>query len=117
MRKHGFTLIEILLVLGILLVLAVALATYSFQAWSRAREAALRHYLDEARGVALVFHTDHARYPLNLGELTDSGLRPPRPEYHFVYAGGDTDSFCAWGQVGQITLRVEAAGLSVGACP
>ncbi|WP_233493014.1 hypothetical protein [Meiothermus sp. Pnk-1] len=64
-----------------------------------------------------MFHTDHARYPRDLGELTDGGLRPPRPEYHFVYAGGDADNFCAWGQAGQITLRVEAAGLSLGACP
>jgi len=119
MNKQGFTLIEVLLVVAIVLILTAALTISSFQSLNRSREASLRHYLHQVQGTALTFHIREGRYPFSLAELIapEYGLAPPRPEYNFVYAGGDTSNFCASGRVGQISLRIDAQDINLGSCP
>jgi general secretion pathway protein G len=66
---HGFTLIELMVVMAIIaLLLTIATPRY-FKHMDRAREATLRETLNVMRDSIDKFHGDHGRYPTELQEL------------------------------------------------
>ncbi len=68
-RRTGFSLVELLVVLAALaLLLSVAAPTYVKHV-DRARDVVLRHNLAGVRDAIDKFHADHARYPQDLAEL------------------------------------------------
>jgi len=73
LRKRGFTLIEIILVVSILVLLGtLAAATHKNQA-RKARESVLRHNLQNMRMVLDQYNNDKGYYPPGLETLTDEG--------------------------------------------
>ncbi len=69
MRKRGFTLIEMLVVLAALgLLLAIAAPRYTEHV-DRAREAVLKQNLANVRDAIDKFRADRSRYPADLAEL------------------------------------------------
>lgn len=69
MRRRGFTLIELMVVMSIIaLLLTIALPRY-FNSVERAREATLRQSLAVMRDAIDKFHADHGRYPNELADL------------------------------------------------
>lgn len=68
-RKHGFTLIELMVVLSIIaLMLTIAIPRY-FHGIDRAKESTLKHDLVVLRESIDKFYGDQGRYPLSLNEL------------------------------------------------
>jgi general secretion pathway protein G len=68
-RRHGFTLIELMVVMAILATLLSMVTPRYFTYLDRAREAALKETLAVTRDAIDKFHTDNDRYPNNLEEL------------------------------------------------
>ncbi len=69
MRRRGFTLIELMVVMAIIgTLLSVALPRY-IASVDRAREATLKQSLAVVREAIDKFYADHARYPNDLQEL------------------------------------------------
>ncbi len=82
MRRTGFTLIEMLVVMAIMATLLSIAAPRYFDSLARAREAALRTDLRLLREAIDKFHADSGRWPARLDELvTARYLRelPPDP--------------------------------------
>ncbi|MBT3067988.1 type II secretion system protein [Rhodoferax sp. U11-2br] len=69
MRRRGFTLIELMVVMAIIATLLSIVAPRYFAHLDRAREAALRETLAVVRDSIDKFHADTGRYPAELGEL------------------------------------------------
>jgi len=69
MRRRGFTLIELMVVLAIIATLLTIVAPRYFGHLDRAREAALRETLSVVRDSIDKFHADTGRYPAELEEL------------------------------------------------
>jgi general secretion pathway protein G len=68
-RQHGFTLIELVVVMAIIaLLLTFALPRY-FDGLDRAKEAALRQDLKTMRDAIEQFHADRGTYPNTLQDL------------------------------------------------
>jgi general secretion pathway protein G len=70
-RHHGFTLIELMVVMAILATLLSIVTPRYFTYLDRAREAALKETLAVTRDAIDKFHTDNERYPNTLEELVD----------------------------------------------
>ena len=68
---NGFTLVELLVVLAILMLLLTVAAPRYFNGIDRAKEAALKQTLHVARDAIDKFHSDNARYPDSLEELVE----------------------------------------------
>jgi len=68
-RKHGFTLIELMVVMAIIALLLSIAAPRYFKHVDQAREAALRETLVVMRDSIDKFHGDTGRYPADLEEL------------------------------------------------
>jgi general secretion pathway protein G len=78
-RMRGFTLIELMIVISIMLILiAVAVPIYS-QSILRAREAALKQDLFTLRSSINLFTEDKAKAPQSLDELVSSGYMKSLP--------------------------------------
>ncbi len=72
-RQHGFTLIELMIVISIILILvSIAVPIYS-QSIIRAREAVLRDDLFTMRSVIDQFTLDKQRAPQSLQDLVEAG--------------------------------------------
>ena len=71
MRKAGFTLIELMVVMAIIAMLLSIAAPRYFNHLDRAREAALRETLVVVRDAIDKFHGDTGRYPADLQELVE----------------------------------------------
>ena len=71
MRRQGFTLIELMVVMAIIATLLTIAAPRYFEHLDRAREATLRQTLAITREAIDRFHADHDRYPSTLDELVD----------------------------------------------
>jgi general secretion pathway protein G len=69
MRRRGFTLIELMVVLAIIATLLTIVTPRYFGHLDRAREAALRETLSVVRDSIDKFHADTGRYPAELDEL------------------------------------------------
>jgi prepilin-type N-terminal cleavage/methylation domain-containing protein len=69
-RTKGFTLIEMLAVLVILVTLAAIVIPRFINAGTRSREAALRQTLAEVRNAISIFRNDTGYYPQQLSDLT-----------------------------------------------
>ncbi len=69
MRRNGFTLIELMVVMAIIATLLSIVTPRYFAHLDRAREAALRETLSVVRDSIDKFHADTGRYPAELGEL------------------------------------------------
>ena len=69
MRRSGFTLIELMVVMAIIATLLSIVTPRYFAHLDRAREAALRETLTVVRDSIDKFHTDTGRYPAELDEL------------------------------------------------
>jgi len=67
--KHGFTLIELMVVMAIIATLLTIAAPRYFSHLDRAREAALKETLNVTRDAIDKFHADLGRYPADLAEL------------------------------------------------
>ncbi len=68
-RNHGFTIVELMVVMAAMgLLLALAAPRY-LEHVDRSRETALRHNLVNLREVLDKFYSDRARYPKDLKEL------------------------------------------------
>ncbi|MCB5188730.1 type II secretion system GspH family protein [Methylobacillus caricis] len=67
----GFTLVELLVVLAILMLLLTVAAPRYFNGVDRAKEAALKQTLYVVRDAIDKFHSDNARYPDSLEELAE----------------------------------------------
>ena len=69
MRRRGFTLIELVVVMAIVALLISIAAPRYFKHVDRAKEAVLRQSLFVMRDAIDKFHGDMGRYPLTLDEL------------------------------------------------
>ena len=72
-KKSGFTIIELLIVLAIIAMLASLVAPRYLRSLDSSKEVALRHDLDKMRGAISSFYSDQNRYPDSLEELVDRG--------------------------------------------
>lgn len=70
-RQQGFTLVELLVVMAILMLLLTVAAPRYFSGIDRAKEAALKQTLQVVRDAIDKFHADNARYPESLQELAE----------------------------------------------
>lgn len=68
---RGFTLVELLVVMAILMLLITIAAPRYFNGVERAKEAALKQTLVVVRDAIDKFHADNARYPDSLEELAE----------------------------------------------
>jgi general secretion pathway protein G len=80
-RHRGFTLVEMMVVISILLILlAVAMPIYSHSV-TRKREENLRQNLETLNKVIVQYTLDKQRAPKSLDDLVQAGyLKPPIPE-------------------------------------
>jgi len=69
--KHGFTLIEMLVVLAILAMLLTIVSPKFMHMLQRAKETSLRHDLLTMRDAIDKFYSDKNRYPETLDELVE----------------------------------------------
>jgi len=69
MRRRGFTLIELMVVMAIVATLLSIVTPRYFGHLERARETALKETLAVTRDAIDKFHADNDRYPSNLDEL------------------------------------------------
>lgn len=81
MRLRGFTLIEMLAVLVILVTLAAIVVPRFINAGTRSREAALRQTLAEVRNAITIFRNDTGYYPQQLADITLAPNNPPTQGY------------------------------------
>lgn len=81
MRVRGFTLIEMLAVLVILVTLAAIVIPRFINAGTRSREAALRQTLAETRNAITIFRNDTGYYPRQLSDITRPPNNPPTYGY------------------------------------
>ncbi|WP_025870047.1 type II secretion system protein [Methylobacillus glycogenes] len=70
-KQQGFTLVELLVVMAILMLLLTVAAPRYFSGIDRAKEAALKQTLQVVRDAIDKFHADNARYPESLRELAE----------------------------------------------
>ncbi len=70
-RMRGFTLVELLVVMAILMLLITVAAPRYFNGVERAKESALKQTLAVVRDAIDKFHADNARYPESLEELAE----------------------------------------------
>lgn len=68
---QGFTLVELLVVMAILMLLITVAAPRYFNGVERAKESALKQTLTVVRDAIDKFHADNARYPESLEELAE----------------------------------------------
>jgi general secretion pathway protein G len=71
MKKKGFTLIELMVVMAIIATLLAIAAPKYFEHLHRAEESALRETLFVVRDAIDKFHGDQGRYPHSLDELVE----------------------------------------------
>jgi prepilin-type N-terminal cleavage/methylation domain-containing protein len=76
-RTKGFTLIEMLAVLVILVTLAAIVIPRFINAGTRSREAALRQTLAEVRNAISIFRNDTGYYPQQLSDLAATTAPSP----------------------------------------
>lgn len=69
--SRGFTLVELLVVMAILMLLLTVAAPRYFSGIDRAKEASLKQTLQVVRDAIDKFHADNARYPDSLLELAE----------------------------------------------
>ncbi|HUP62157.1 MAG TPA: type II secretion system protein [Thermoanaerobaculia bacterium] len=103
-RQHGFSLVELLVVVTIIGILAsVAIVNVKF-AQRKAREAALKDNLFQMRKAIDNFYADKQRYPTDLNELVPNYVRriPPDPISQQV----------DWEQVMEDPMDLEEGGFS-----
>jgi general secretion pathway protein G len=72
MRNVGFTLIEILVVLSLMMLLVGMVAPAYFARLQTAKEVVLEQNLFTMRGAIDKFHADRGRFPKKIVELVDS---------------------------------------------
>jgi len=80
--KNGFTMIELLIVMSIIAILAVAVIPNFIGFDKEAKVAATKSNLDTLRSRVTLFRAKESRYPSNLGELLtitylDAGVSKP----------------------------------------
>ncbi len=80
-RNRGFTIVELMVVIGIILILlAMALPIYSHSVM-RKREENLRQNLETLNKVVVQYTLDKKKAPKSLTDLVEAGyLKPPIPE-------------------------------------
>jgi len=71
-RRHGFTLIELIVVMAIVALLVSIAAPRYFRSIERARENTLRTSLNVMRDAIDQFESDKGRYPDSLDELVEA---------------------------------------------
>ncbi|AXS80139.1 type II secretion system protein [Dechloromonas sp. HYN0024] len=71
MKKNGFTLIELMVVMAIIATLLAISSPKYFQHLHRAQESALHETLFVVRDAIDKFHSDQGRYPDSLDELVE----------------------------------------------
>ncbi len=72
-RSSGFTMIELLVVMTLIVVLATVGMTQYRQSVTRAEEAVLKENLFRMRDAVDQFYADKNKYPSNLAELSSEG--------------------------------------------
>ena len=77
--RAGFSLLEMMMVVTVILILASISTPFYRTAVIRAREAVLRQHLFTLRNLIDEFTRDHGRAPLSLDEIVEKGYlrRPP----------------------------------------
>src|SRR5580704_10224766 len=79
-RSHGFTLIELMIVISVILILvSVALPAYNQSIW-RARESVLRQNLFTIRSVISQYTLDKQKAPKSLEDLISAGYLKQLPK-------------------------------------
>jgi len=77
--EHGYTLVELLIVLAIIgILVAIALPNYR-NSLRRAREVVLQHNLEQMRELLDQYKTDKGEYPPSLGQLVTTGYLRKMP--------------------------------------
>lgn len=89
-KSHGFTLIELMVVMAIIATLLTIAAPRYFAHLERAKEAALRETLAVTRDAIDKFAADNDRYPATLEELVDKRYLRSLPTDPF------TESTATW---------------------
>ena len=86
-KQQGFTLVELLVVMAILMLLLTVAAPRYFSGIDRAKEAALKQTLQVVRNAIDKFHADNARYPESLQELAERHYIRQVPVDHLTESG------------------------------
>jgi type II secretion system protein G len=76
-RGHGFTLIEVLIVIVVIAVLASIVIPKLMGAGRQAKESSLRGHLQELRNAINLFHAHTGLYPAQLGDIMNPATTPP----------------------------------------
>lgn len=103
MKRKGFTLVEIMIVVAIIALLAAIAIPNLLRARLNANESAAISALRTVASSAISFRSVNANYPANMGAL--SGATPPyidavlgagaKNGYNFVLTGGGANTFTA----------------------
>ena len=88
-RPHGFTLIELMIVMALIALLASIVTPLAGHAIRRAKESTLRQNLAVTRRAIDDYYADHGRYPPNLPALVDGRYLRALPQDP-VTGRGDT---------------------------
>lgn len=84
-HNKGFTLIELMVVIGVMGALIAIVAGNFVSAQVKARDARRKNDLAQVGKAVELYYNDHGRYPLSSGNGTVSGC------------GSDSEQPCAWG--------------------
>ena len=76
-RGHGFTLIEVLIVIVVIAVLASIVIPRLMGAGRQAKESSLRAHLQELRNAISLFHAHTGLYPALLSDIMSPATTPP----------------------------------------
>jgi prepilin-type N-terminal cleavage/methylation domain-containing protein len=91
-QQHGFTLLELLIVIAIIGILSVVLVPNLVQARARSHNVATMGFLREIASQQLIHHMNHNTYASSVHALDN--LPIAAPQFEIISESGDYFDFC-----------------------